>query len=56
MRGRKPSGSRCYIQQIEANPFGICNTITSVEKDNLVVEYGSALRVGNRNKHGEKRE
>lgn len=39
MRGRKPSGSRCYIQQIEANPFGICNTITSAEKDNLVVEY-----------------
>lgn len=39
MRGRKPNGSRYYIQQIEASPFGICNTLTSAEKDNLVLEY-----------------
>lgn len=39
MRGRKLNGSEHYTQQIEANPYGICNTITSVEKDNLVLEY-----------------
>lgn len=39
MRGRKPNGSKYYIQQIEVNPLGICNALTSAEKDNLVVEY-----------------
>ena len=39
MRGRKLNGSGHYTQQIEVNPYGISNTITSVEKDNLVLEY-----------------
>lgn len=46
MRGRNPDNpsersksNGNYKQRFEPNRGGVCNTITSVQKDNLVVEY-----------------
>lgn len=46
MRGRNPDNpseraksNGNYRQRLEPNRGGLCNTITSVQKDNLVVEY-----------------
>ena len=35
-RGRKKDG--CYEQRLEINKDGLCNTLTSVLKDNYVIE------------------
>lgn len=44
MRGRNPDNptsrkhSDLYVQQLEPNKQGICNTLTTVDKDNYVLE------------------
>lgn len=37
IRGRKASGENNYVQKVELNKTGKTNTLTSVEKDNLLV-------------------
>lgn len=49
MRGRKPECENCngnYKQRMEVNKRGTSNTITSVQKDNLVIEP-KVMQVGN---------
>lgn len=41
LRGRGSTGQ--YVQKLELNEEGVTNTLTSVEKDNLIVEYGGRL-------------
>lgn len=57
MRGRNPenpkSRDKCdrLEQMLEVNKEGICNTLTSVQKDNLVLE-NKVVSVGNLNPSG----
>lgn len=39
MRGRDSETKGVYLQKYEINEGGVSNTITSVQKDNLVLEY-----------------
>ena len=41
MRGRTPedNSDRKFEQKLEINYTGLCNTITSAAKDNMVLEY-----------------
>lgn len=41
LRGRGTTGQ--YVQKLELNEEGVTNALTSVEKDNLIVEYGGRL-------------
>jgi DNA-methyltransferase (dcm) len=43
-RGRIPKGETEYQQQLELNKEGLTNTITTVTKDNLVIESGIAIK------------
>lgn len=51
MRGRDPqnpsdrtSGNPNLEQRLEANPDGICNTLTTVQKDNMVLDEEMGIR------------
>lgn len=58
MRGRKPdnpkSRAKCdrLEQRLEPNAQGICGALTSVQKDNLVLEEKSVIQIGNANPSG----
>lgn len=46
MRGRNPENSAQTEQRLEPNGQGVCNTLTSVQKDNLVLEEKKINKIG----------
>lgn len=47
MRGRTPENDsdKKFEQKLEINYTGLCNTITSAAKDNMVLEYEEDISV-----------